>query len=129
MSYDPLPLSGSTGYSASYRIDEDFLERLYEARRDEALRAATFKTVDIFAGIVRKRLVLKNGFPPATDLHTIQAPFDSPFFYQDVEHELSHILFQSDSTAKKLFIEDMWAVEAPMPDDYNAPGKRVFCNL
>lgn len=101
MSYDPLPLSGS-----SYQLDESVLERIYAARKDEALRAAAFKTVDIFSGIVRKRLVLKNGFPPSTDLRTIQAPFDSPYFYQDVEHELSHILFRSDSTAKKLFIEE-----------------------
>ena len=104
MSYDPAPLATNDPYS--YEIDESLLHDLYARRREELLRAAAFKTVDIFSGIVRKRLTLKDGSPPRTDLRTIFAPFDGAYFYQDVEHALSHILFQSDSIAKRMFIEE-----------------------
>lgn len=103
MSYDPSPMPDLWDLEED---GENALELIRAVHLREVILSAAFKTVDIFSGITGKRLILKNGDQPSTDLHTILAPFDGPYFYQDVEHELSHILFRSDSIAKKLFIEE-----------------------
>jgi len=74
---------------------------------------AAHKTVDVFSGIVRRNLWLKNS-PKSyqrkpdvfTDGSQIVAPFDSPHLYRYVEHELAHILFQSNATARNRFIDE-----------------------
>ena len=71
-------------------------------------RAVAYKTVDTFGGICRRRLWLKdsgNG-DVSTDGHAIQVPFNDPDFYRLTEHALAHILFESDSLARKKFLEE-----------------------
>ena len=69
-------------------------------------RAVAFKTTDIFSGITGKRLVLKDAKTPSTDGKNIGIPFQSPMYYQDLEHELAHILFESDPLAHGLFVNE-----------------------
>ena len=85
---------------------EDALKSILETRRHTLVLNAAFKTVDIFSGITKKRLFLKNGKQTTTDLHQITAPFDDPEVYREVEHALAHVLFQTDPVAKKMFIEE-----------------------
>jgi hypothetical protein len=86
------------------------LDALYRKTLEENIRGAAYKTVATFAGLTRRRLWLKDGNSPRTDGHEIIAPFEHKYFYQIVEHELSHVLFQSNGLAKKLFIESYLAV-------------------
>lgn len=86
------------------------LDALYRKTIDENIRGAAYKTVATFAGLTRRRLWLKDGNSPRTDGHEIIAPFEHKYFYQIVEHELSHILFQSDGHAKKMFVEGYLAI-------------------
>lgn len=72
----------------------------------EKRRKVAFKTADIFSGITGKRLVLKESKTPHTDGKNIGIPFDSPMYYQDLEHELAHILFESDPLAHGMFVKE-----------------------
>lgn len=85
------------------------LNALYQKTLEENIRGAAYKTVSTFAGLTKRRLWLKDGNSPRTDGHEIIAPFGHKFFYQIVEHEISHILFQSDGLAKRLFVENYLA--------------------
>jgi uncharacterized protein YegL len=71
-----------------------------------SLVAAAYKTVETFAGLVQRPLKLRNGKTPQTDGTHIQAPFKHPSFYCLVEHELSHVLFQSDLDGKRRFADE-----------------------
>lgn len=83
----------------------DDLDNL-KIERYSSIVSVGYKTVDTFSGITRQKLWLKDGPGGATDGHEITAPFGDAFFYQIVEHELSHVLFQSDAVARKAFIAE-----------------------
>lgn len=79
------------------------LEKLaQENQQDLDYIGPAYKTVSTFAGIVGKKLYLKNG-DPSTDGAMIHAPFDHKYFYTLVEHEIAHILFQSDAQGRETF--------------------------
>lgn len=81
------------------------LDALYEeGQRQGDDRISAYKTVATFAGLTKRQLWLKDGINAQTDGHEIFAPFKDPYFYRHVEHELAHILFESNATAKKLFV-------------------------
>jgi len=69
-------------------------------------KAMCYKTVDVFAGICERKLWLKEAkdYQPKTNGYLIEVPFRHPRVYQYTEHEISHILFQSDVLAKVKFI-------------------------
>lgn len=80
-----------------------------DALYNEGLKARTngpvYKTVETFAGITGRKLWLKSSATAQTDGHEILAPLDDPYAYQLVEHELAHILFQSNTTGKISFMK------------------------
>jgi len=80
-------------------------ERLAEIRAHAAARSAAYKTVDIFAGIARRKLWLRSSETPGTDGNEICAPFFHSSFYRMVEIQLAHILFRSDPQAARVFSE------------------------
>lgn len=84
--------------------DTDFAERVKQARQ----RAVAFKTVETFGGITNRRLWLRDSGDKggSTDGHAIHAPFADGDFYRIVEHKISHVLFQSNSLARKKFLEE-----------------------
>ena len=88
-----------------FMTEESALALIQDERRHNLILGAAFKTVDIFSGITKKRLFLKDG-EAGTDLHQITVPFDSPELYREVERQISHILFQTDPVAKKMFIDE-----------------------
>ncbi len=73
------------------------------------LLTAAHKTVDIFAGIVKRPLSLKNGKLSRTNGKEITVPFKHPDFYLLVERQLSHILFRSDPAARAWFVKSFIA--------------------
>lgn len=75
----------------------------------QVARSVAYKTVDVFAGMMGRKLWLKNGPIARTDGYMIEVPFDDPNFYQLVEHEISHPLFGSDPIAKTLFVQEYTA--------------------
>lgn len=70
-------------------------------------KAVCYKTVDVFAGITKRRLWLvdtqEGGY---TDGHAIGIPFQDPDCYLILEHELAHVLFESNGYAMAVFLED-----------------------
>jgi hypothetical protein len=79
------------------------LEQLQALKIFENQKTVAYKTVDLFAGLTKRKLWLKDG-RPCTDGNEISAPFDDPNFYRLLEHELAHILFRTDITAAHLFV-------------------------
>lgn len=72
----------------------------------ENAKTTAYKTVETFSGITQRKLWLKhdeNG-PARTDGHCITVDMNDENMYLLVEHELSHILFKSDSVAKAKFV-------------------------
>lgn len=69
-------------------------------------KSVAYKTVDMFAGITKKRLYLKDGPDAQTDGNMITVPMGEPDAYQLLEHELAHVLFKSDAKAKRMFMEE-----------------------
>lgn len=74
--------------------------------KNPQLVSAAFKTVAIFAGIIKHPIWLKNGVAGKTDGRYVVAPFDDKDFYLLVERQLSHILFRSDARARTRFVSD-----------------------
>lgn len=86
-------------------MSEVDLDALYaEGLRDRG-KGPVYKTVATFAGLTNRKLWLKHNATAQTDGHEILAPLDDPYMYQLVEHELAHILFQSNVAAKVAFIK------------------------
>ena len=85
----------------------NLLEGLEPLSLYENPRAVLYKTVDTFSGIIQRKLWLTHDSKGSarTDGHSITVDLDDDDVYRKVEHELSHILFKSDSTAKVLFVE------------------------
>jgi len=80
-------------------------ERREALRAYETTRSVAYKTVDMFAGITKRKLWLRHADVPGTDGHEIRAPFFHSSFYRLVELQLAHILFKSDPQAARLFVE------------------------
>jgi hypothetical protein len=70
----------------------------------DRLVAAT-KTVTTFSRLLGRRLDLIDAKFAYTDGVNIGAPVSHPYFYEFVEHEISHNLFKSNFEAKKTFCE------------------------
>lgn len=85
--------------------DEEELSRLPS---DRSVKSMAYKTVDVFAGITGRKLWLKNADDgqAKTNGFLIEVPFDDPHAYQLTEHEISHVLFESDVLAKAYFVEE-----------------------
>lgn len=75
---------------------------------DTSAKALCYKLTDVFAGVCERKLWLKDASDgqPKTNGYLIEVPFSHPRAYQYTEHEISHILFQSDFLAKQKFIEE-----------------------
>ena len=69
-------------------------------------QTVAYKTVDIFSGITGKNLVLKEGREPQTNGREIEISFHSDNYYQDLEHELAHVLFGTDVLAVNSFVKE-----------------------
>lgn len=80
------------------------LEQLYREGLSDNDQGPAHKTVATFAGLTEKKIWLKDGATPMTDGHEIQAPFRDAFFYRIVEHQLAHILFESNPVARRFFM-------------------------
>lgn len=76
--------------------------------QQEDLRPVLYKIVDTFSGIVQRKLFLKHDEdgPARTDGRCITVDLNGEDVYCKVEHELSHVLFQSDPIAKSKFVEE-----------------------
>lgn len=86
--------------------DKRSLDQLEPLTLYDNPKTVAFKTVDIFAGIIRRKLWLKHDDKGSarTDGHCITVDLDDEDLYRKVEHELSHILFKSDFAAKVHFV-------------------------
>jgi len=82
------------------------LDELDAVRAYHNIKSVAYKTVDMFAGITKRRLWLKNGNEAKTDGNEIRVPFVHEDFYRLVERQLAHILFRSDAKAKQVFVRD-----------------------
>lgn len=85
-------------------------EKAMEDERKEAIekderRIAIHKTVDTFAGILKRRLWVKQSQVAYTDGMEIAVPINNKHAYAMAEHELAHCLFNSNFAAKKLFCD------------------------
>jgi hypothetical protein len=69
-------------------------------------KTSIYKAVEIFSGMLRKRLWVKDGPLPCTDGREIQVPFNNPDAYLLTEHELAHNLFRSNPQAKERFVTE-----------------------
>lgn len=89
---------------------------------NEAKKRVAYKTVEIFSGITGKDLVLKECTgTPYTDGREIGISFAQSTFYQDLEHEIAHILFRSDPVAKSLFVREYTDRIAKILEKQGAP--------
>lgn len=85
-------------------VTDAALEALYEEGRAESLKGTIYRTVATFAGLTGRALSVKDNRIPQTDGYEILVPLSDPYAYQHVEHELAHILFESNAVAKEAFI-------------------------
>lgn len=92
--------------AAPTSVDELDLDDLEAVRKYTNRKTVVYKLVDTFAGITKRRIWLKDGNPPRTDGHEIVVPLNDSSAYRLTEHELSHILFRSDSRAKDAFLTE-----------------------
>jgi len=75
---------------------------------DVDVKEMCYKTVETFAGITGRKLVLMDAPDdcPRTDGYLIQVPLGDKLAYRYTEHELSHIVFRSDGLAKTRFVTE-----------------------
>ena len=66
---------------------------------------AAMKTVSTFSHLLGRKMHLKAAKFAYTDGTEIGAPVDHDYFYEFVEHEISHNLFKSNFEAKKTFCD------------------------
>lgn len=83
---------------------DETLDALYEENRAENLKGPIYKTVATFANLTGRTLSVKDNRISQTDGNEILVPLSDPYAYQHVEHEIAHILFQSNGVAKDAFI-------------------------
>lgn len=84
------------------------VDALLKAQVGTSTKALCYKLVDVFAGVCDRKLYLKNAADkqPKTNGYLIEVPFKHPRAYQYTEHEISHILFQSDFLARQGFVQE-----------------------
>jgi len=89
-------------------MSEIDVDALMGAEVETSAKALCYKLTDVFAGVCERKLWLKDASDgqPKTNGYLIEVPFRHPRAYQYTEHEISHILFQSDFLAKTKFIEE-----------------------
>lgn len=88
------------------QLRKDDLDDLYQDSLQTDVRPSAFKTVELFGNLIKRKLELRDEATASTSQGVIYAPFKSPFFYTAVEHELAHLLFESDPLAKRAFIKE-----------------------
>jgi hypothetical protein len=71
---------------------------------DPEVRAAAYKTVDVFSAIVGRRLYVREGVAQRITDYVIMVPYDDECFYERVEHGISHILFGSNALGRDTFV-------------------------
>lgn len=82
-----------------------FLSKQDDREEERNRVVAAHKTVGTFSGLIGRRMHLKSSKAAYTDGVEIGAPFDSPYLYEIVEHEIAHNLFKSNFEAKQTFCE------------------------
>lgn len=84
------------------------VDALLKARVSSTTKTMCYKLVDTFAGMKERKLWLKAAMDhqPKTNGYVIEIPFEHGRAYQYTEHELSHILFDSDPAARAMFVAD-----------------------
>lgn len=89
-------------------MSEIDVDALLGVEVETSAKALCYKLTDVFAGVCERKLWLKDAKDgqPKTNGYLIEVPFAHPRAYQYTEHEISHILFQSDFLAKTKFIEE-----------------------
>jgi hypothetical protein len=89
----------------------------------KSAKSMCYKTVDTFAGIVQRKLWLKDAQDgqPKTNGFLIEVPFRHARAYQYCEHEISHILFETDPLAKAKFVAEYAAKIAQVAQQGGAP--------
>lgn len=85
---------------------EQWLLAQQEREVQEERKTAVFKTVDTFAGIMQRKMWLKNSQTAYTDGFEIGVPFESKNVYEYAEHEIAHNLFLSNFSAKEMFCSE-----------------------
>ena len=78
------------------------LDDFRNEERGYKLRSVSFQTVATFAGITNKKLFLRDG-PTSNDGTMIKVPLSEDTAYQQVEHQLAHILFETNVMARDFF--------------------------
>lgn len=78
------------------------LDNFRSSETEFNLRTVAYQTVATFAGIMDRRLWLKDG-DLSNDGTLIQVPLKSDTAYQQVEHQLAHILFGTNVLARDAF--------------------------
>ncbi len=74
------------------------------AQVDPEIRAAAYKTVDVFSAIVGRTLYVREGVAQQITDYVIMVPFDDAHLYERVEHGISHILFGSSALGRDTFV-------------------------
>lgn len=102
-------------------IDVDAILELPGGKR--SVKSMCYKTVETFAGIVQRKLWLKDAKhgQPRTNGFLIEVPFAHDRAYQYCEHELSHILFETDPVAKLQFTTEYSAKIAEVAEKAGHP--------
>lgn len=83
----------------------DYLSDLADDDEEDSKVAAAHKTVSMFSNLMGKELDLQNGKTACTDGRHIIAPFKDKGFYEIVEHEIAHNLFNSNISTAQTFVE------------------------
>src|SRR4051794_38832130 len=96
----PVPFAGPE--KILYRVADSF-----EEIEPDPIQEVLFKTVDLFSGILKRRLVLRDGEVPYTDGCVIAIPFSRPDRYHVLERALAHLLFETNIRACAVFVEKL----------------------
>jgi hypothetical protein len=88
--------------------EESILAKLVLKKKTDHKRSVAYKTVEMFSGITKRRLWLKDAGDgnPTTDGNELRVPFSDPEFYRKAEHLLAHVLFRTDVKARDVFVKE-----------------------
>jgi hypothetical protein len=107
-SSDPRDLElGSGRNERGEKLNEVSIESMEAVSRYHNVKSVLYKTVDIFAGVTRRKLWIKdddNG--PSTDGHELRIPLLHEDAYSMLEEMLAHVLFRSSAKAKARFLRE-----------------------
>lgn len=94
------------------------LDAFLSEDRKYSLTAVAYQTVDAFAKITGKKIWLTHG-DAANDGAQIHANLRDPTVYQQVEHQLAYILFDTDTLARDHFIDQFIRLSAKSAIRFN----------